>query len=443
MRSLWPLRIALRLVSRNGTRELRSAILAIGLSLIPLVLVLHVSDGMIRGIVDRFIEAGTYHLQLRPPRGVDPLELTQTAEACSAIDGVSLCAPEVQGVALAYAPGGRAGVTVRGVASGLWEADPGLRRYLEVTEGSFDLAGPRHAVVGVALAERLGITVGQRIRLLTARVAGTGGLLPRVTTLEVVGIASSGYRELDRLWLFIPFATASRILPEASSRSLVGVTIDSPYALENPLLRQGNAAEGQRILGRLRELSGIDWAVYTWFDAERARYMSFITTKNLLLFIMALIVVVASINISSSLVIMVLDRQWEIGILKSTGARPSDIVLLFVSGGFLIGGLGAAVGLLFGVFLSVNINGLLLGIEWLLDRLVALVALAARPFHVGSLSPVDLLSQDFYLETIPIRLALGPLALVAGGTILLATAAALIPALRAASTRPVEALRRH
>lgn len=443
MTSLWPLRVALRLVAKNGTRELRSAILAIGLSLIPLVLVLHVSDGMIRGIVDRFIEAGTYHIQLRPPRGMDSLELLESAEACNALEEVHLCAPEIQGVALAYAPEGRAGVTVRGVASNLWEEDPGLRRYIDVTEGSFDLSGSRNAVLGIALAERLGVGPGDRVRLLTARVAQTGALLPRVTTLEVVGVASSGYRELDRLWIFLPYSTAVRLLPAASSRSLIGVKIDEPYSLENPLLRQGDTSEGRRVLRRLRGLAGIDWSVYTWFDAERARYMSFLTTKNLLLFIMALIVVVASINISSSLVIMVLDRQWEIGILKSTGASPRDIVVLFVSGGFVIGGVGAAVGLFFGIFLSVNINAILLSIEWSLDRLAAVGAWILSPFRSGAIQAVELLSQDFYLETIPISLSFGPLGIVAGGTILLSTGAALVPALRAAATRPVEALRRH
>ncbi len=443
MKGLWPVRLALRLVAKNGRGELRSAILAIGLSLIPLVLVVHVSDGMIRGIVDRFIEAGTYHIQLRPPRGVDSLKLLDTAESCNQLKELSLCVPEIQGVALAYSPEGRAGVTVRGVASNLWELDDGLRRYIELSEGRFDLSDPRNTVLGVALAERLGVSAGASVKLLTARVARNGALLPRVTTLNVVGIASSGYRELDRLWLFLPYGTAARVLPEESSRSIVGIKIDQPYALENPLLTEGDRGAAAAILGRLRGLSDGDWSIYTWFEAERARYMSFRTTKSLLIFIMALIVVVASINISSSLVIMVLDRQWEIGILKSTGATPRSIVTLFLTSGLIIGAVGAAVGLVVGMFLSVNINGILVLIEGALDRVTLLASLILEPFRTEALSSVDLLSRDFYLETIPIRLSFGPLALVAGGTVFLATASALIPARRAAATRRVEALRRH
>ncbi|NBF41257.1 MAG: FtsX-like permease family protein, partial [Spirochaetes bacterium] len=176
---------------------------------------------------------------------------------------------------------------------------------------------------------------------------------------------------------------------------------------------------------------------------ERSRYMSFRTTKNLLVFIMALIVVVAAVNISSSLVMLVLEKQSEIAILKSIGASPAGIRRVFVLAGFFTGVLGAALGLAVGLALAVNINGVLAGIEALADWIQGGVYLLLSPVVDDVPRSLNVFHSEFYLETIPITVDPAQLFAVAALTVLLATLAALVPAYRAGRIRPLEVMRRH
>ena len=129
------------------------------------------------------------------------------------------------------------------------------------------------------------------------------------------GIVSAGYRELDALWAFVSLRAGSRIFAPGSSRALIGIKV--AQALRRSRAHRELAAES-------RPSSG-DWSVVTWPEAERNVYKSFSTTKALLLLVMALAVAVAAINVSSALVMLVLERRRDIAILKSAGASPGFI----------------------------------------------------------------------------------------------------------------------
>ena len=425
-----------------SSSRIRSAVWGIGLSLVPLVLVLEVSDGMIRGITDRFLETSTYHLQAIHV-GSGEADSQALAEGLRAIPGVVHAWPERQGIALASTGAGRLGVSVRAVDAGMYGRDEGFSRYFSTEAGTFDLSGERGAVVGRAVADRLGVAVGDTLRLLTVRGRVGERVIPRVSRFTVRGIASVGYQELDRLWIFISHRDGRAILPESSSRDLVGIKIDAPYDLQNPLTAPNGSEESRLLRGRIRDALGSDWRTVSWYELEESRYVSFRTTKNLLGFIMALIVVVAVVNVSSSLVVVVLEKQSEIAILKATGAQPRWVRNAFLYAGFIAGGIGATFGLAVGVVLVVNINELLTALEWFGSAVQRIGLWVASPFIDGTVRPVDILPRDFYLETIPISLSGGQLLAVWAFAVVLAILAAVIPARRAARLKPLEVMRRH
>jgi lipoprotein-releasing system permease protein len=183
--------------------------------------------------------------------------------------------------------------------------------------------------------------------------------------------------------------------------------------------------------------------VYSWYQLEKASYKSFQTTRALLLFIMALIVAVAAVNVSSSLVMVVLEKTQEIAMLKALGAGPWEIGLAFTVTAAATGLAGTVLGLALGAMVAVNINALLAGLEWILNLggraafflLSALLPLPQPP-------PLRLFNPEFYLERIPITLSFRELAAVAAATMLLAVLAAWLPARRAGAIRPLEILRR-
>ena len=181
----------------------------------------------------------------------------------------------------------------------------------------------------------------------------------------------------------------------------------------------------------------------SWFDLERANYKSFQTTKALLIFVMALIVAVATINISSALIMVVIEKTEEIGILKAMGAHPQDIILSFILTGVCVGVAGILLGLGVGLAVAVNINSVLAGAELLVNHLVFGFRWLVSPIvELQSPGPVRVFNTEFYLEEIPIRIKMGELAAVAAASLLLSALAAFFPARAAARIKPLEVLRK-
>jgi lipoprotein-releasing system permease protein len=430
--------LARRRGAGGGGAYLTGAAVGIGLSLVPLMVVMEVSDGLIEGITRRFLEVGSYHLQVRLPPGFDVHHEVRAqlldevaARVQQGLGGATLAGRERNGIALAAAGVRRHVVTVRAVAPDLYERDAGLRQYLSVVAGAFDLSGAG-IVVSRDVAHRLGAQVGDRLLMVTAiDRGGSGGtalLIPKLTRLEVRGIVASGYQELDKLWVFVSHATAGVLLPPGGSRDFVGVKIAEPFADLGPVIEQVAAHAGP------------GYSIFTWAQLERANYESFATSRALLLLIMALIVAVAGINVSSATVTIALARRREMAFLKSQGLPPEVVFWTLTGSGLLAGVLGAAVGIGGGLAAALNINQLVAGMEAAATAVhTAFTALTASSAHAPE--PVRFFDRGFYLEQIPIAVDPGPVAIVAGATIALAGFAAALPAARAAARMPVELLR--
>ena len=430
--------LARRRGAAGGGAYLTGAAVGIGLSLVPLMVVMEVSDGLIEGITRRFLEVGSYHLQVRLPPGmvvhheVRAQLLDEVAvRVQQGLGGGALAARERNGIALAAAGAQRQVVTVRAVAQHLYERDPGLRQYLAVVSGAFDLSG-NGIVVSRDLARRLGAQVGDRLLMVTAIDRGGGGetalLIPKLTPLQVRGVVSSGYQELDKQWVFVSHATARVLLPPGGSRDFVGVKIADPFADLGPAVAQVSAHAGP------------GYAIYTWAQLERANYESFATSRALLLLIMALIVAVAGVNVSSATVTIALARRREMAFLKSQGLPPEVVFWTLTGSGLLAGVLGAAVGIGAGLAAALNINQVVAGMESAATAVhTAFTALAAPAAEAPA--EVRFFDRGFYLEHIPIAVEPEPVVIVAGATIALAGFAAALPAARAAGRMPLELLR--
>ncbi len=429
-------RTALRLAlggggRRKGTwRRLRGGIIGLALSLVPLTVVLHVSEGMIQGITARFLETGTGHIRIQTRRSLDYEAIDFAVSQLEGhIEGIRNISIEHQGIGLIRSDRGNSGVQIRGVPSDWYSADPGIRQYLRVDSGDFDLTGQDSLVLGLGLSEQLGVMVGDELRILTVRRGAAGGLLPRVTRFRVTGIVSSGYRDLDRLWAFIPLDRSRSLLPGESGNQSIVVKLDDPFILENPLITR-DFQEGRKILGEIRARLSSDWRVLTWFELEQAQYMNFLGTKNMLVFIMVIILLVAGVNIASTMISLVTERQQEFAILQSLGAHPVTIgqIVLVIAG--ISGTAGIVLGLGMGTICVIFINEIILGIETLLN------------LFAPSASHVQIINPEFYLERIPVVVLPAQILVLGGAAGLISVISSLIPALKAARIRPGVLFRR-
>jgi lipoprotein-releasing system permease protein len=448
--------------SRNYTfRRIRGGVLGIALSLIPLVVVFVVANGMISGITVRFLETGTYHLQL-VARGDSDLESMEILSGdIRMMPGVRSAYPEIQGLALLAGGRGHNGVQIRGIDPAMRENDPGFQRYMELIDGDFDLSEGRSLLIGEYLAAQLELAPGDPVRIITTQSDRSSRSLPRVSRFTVAGVVSSGYRELDSLWVFMSASDALRIIPPGEAREIIGVKIEDPFSVEpaagdlgfvNIAGAESGGASGMAgedvsevsespILSDIREIIDQNWRVYSWFDLERSQYMSFITTRNLLLFIMVLIVLVAAVNISAAMIMLVLEKQEEIAMLKALGWGRGPILRVFILAGGMTGTIGTLIGLSLGTLAAYNVNLIIALIESAINAVgyVSTVLFSPAEGYI----PLQLFNPDFYLSSIPVEVKIGDLAIMAGVSVLLSLIMSLLPARRAVKLRPLELLHRH
>ena len=417
---------------KAGTgRYLRGAVLGIAVSFVPLIVVMEVSTGMIQGITARLLEVGTYHLQAALAPDVTPSRLDQLAAAVRKVPGVVSAVPERIGTAMIVSSRGASGASIRFVPPALFSLDKGFASYVVLREGDAGLDRPDTVLVSSAMAAALGVRAGDKVNILTTWEENLSGP-PRLTPVKVAGIYDTGYQELDATLAYAPLALADRILSPRASRTMIGVKVRDPFGSLSAVSRQVAVAAGG------------DARVATWRDIEYARLSSFRTTKALLLFIMALIVVVACVNVSSTVLMILFERRHDLGILKSVGAGPGALSVSFLLAGFATGLAGTVAGIAAGLLVAVNINEVIVGIEWTINRILGLASLVQSSFSPSahSFGAFTLFNSAYYLRSIPVRINAGEVVAAAAAALVLSALAAYVPAARAARIRPLEILRR-
>jgi lipoprotein-releasing system permease protein len=306
--------------------------------------------------------------------------------------------------------------------------DPGSRAYLEVLEGEGTLSGgsdgAREVLLGSSLAEITGAEVGKSIYIMSIRSSASGGSVPRTLPYTVKGIVSSGYHELDALWCIMSWDGGIRLLDPAMSSSYLTVKVSEPHGT--------GAASIDNTAYILSDLLGIDYGVFSWRNLLRSHVSSYDSMRQLLIFIMALIVLIAAVNVSSSSSMLVIDRRRDIAVLKAIGASPGFIRRIFLLASFLTGFTGAVFGTALGLLIGTNVNGIIHGLESVLSFFSRL----------GSGGDVHILDPGYYLQNIPIIVNTHAVVLIGILAVACSVAASWFPAHRAGKLKPLDLLRR-
>ncbi|MBI9106051.1 MAG: ABC transporter permease [Spirochaetales bacterium] len=401
---------------RKGKRRtMAGAVIAVALSIIPLIVVLEVSDGMIEGITRRFIELETGHLQVSSYEEMSVSEMEKVSRELEELPEIIYASPVYRGMGLIYSENYKSGIQVKALPPDIYEKDSGFRNYLEITGGEFDLSGGENIMLSSELARQLGVKAGQQIKLLTGKTAKNGKMILRPEMYEISGIFSTGYYEVDSMTAYINLEKGEKLF-RGEGRLHIQCKIIDPY----------DSADQTALMIRDKYES---FSTVTWFRMQKSMYESLYTTRILLLFIMAIIVIVAAVNIASSLLIMVVERRQDIAILKSCGTSNIHIRRAFIYTGMFTGIIGAVAGITIGLLISMNINGI---IQFIRNTV---------SFISGS--PAVLSASEYYLEQIPVKVKIPEILIVAVTTVLLSTAAALHPARKAEKMSPKEIMQKH
>ncbi|MBO7122003.1 MAG: ABC transporter permease [Treponema sp.] len=416
--------------SSIATKSLFGSVLCIGISLIPLVAVLTVSNGMIEGITGRLISLSSSHLEaVSFKKNADSLD--EARAAVLELPQITAAYPMVNFSALATANSKRCGISVRALPADVFKNLKSYQELYEAKDGSIqdfndDSNG---ALVGQGIAEKLGLKAGDKIRLVLVSKNEGVGLAPSVKTFNVVGTVSCGYRELDALWLFMPYPQAKKLSLQNDAVFSLMCQVQDPFSKDLP-----------KIQAALKKSLGSGYRVYRWDELNRSQYENFSSTKILLIFIQLLIVLVAAVNISSALVMLALERRREIAILKSLGATSKGVSLSFLMAGFSCGAGGLLLGIPLGLLFSVNINGIIRFVEKALNFVLRGLYFFANN-DIMNYRQIHLLDEEYYLNVIPVNIPFGDLFLIGFATLLLSLAASLLPASKAGKERPLDTLR--
>ncbi|MBR4789989.1 MAG: ABC transporter permease [Treponema sp.] len=427
----------------SARRSLWGALICIGLSVVPLVVVLSVSNGMIQGMTDRIIGLSSNNIQAY----VSPkLKDTQTPDSYRAyaqqfldVDGVLEVYPEIGVTALAAGKKMRTGAQIRAVDKDIFSKNKAFRELFTLIEGNYDdyeyqdaeetSSSLRMAVIGQKMAEMLDIHAGDTFRVITIKT-NNGKQSPKLTSFTVAAIVSSGYQELDALWIFVPLETVYQFV--SLDNASYTIMINTPDAYSADLVR---------IQRELKAQFGKYMNFYRWDQVHEAEFENFSSTKVMLVFIMLLIVLVASINISSAIVMLVMERRKEIAILKSIGATPSGITFSFIITGMTCGLGGLIIGLPFGLLAAVNANQIVTGIEKIIN-FFARVGYLLKGVPADEINAIKLMDPAYYLQTIPVNLPLSQLLLISVATVLLALLVSIIPSVKAGKEKPLDIIRK-
>ena len=423
----------------SARRSLWGALLCIGLSIVPLVVVLSITNGMIQGMTDRIIGLSSNNLQAYVSPKLKDTQDSQTyreyAQQFKTVNGVLNVYPEISVTALAAGKKTRTGAQIRALDKEIFEDNKAFKELFTIIEGNIsDYTAQTqdegvYAVVGQKMAEMLELHAGDTFRVITIKTTN-GKQSPKLTSFKVAAIVSSGYQELDALWVFIPLETAYKFV--SLTNASYTIMIETPESYSPDLVR---------IQKDLKSAYGKYINFYRWDQVHAAEFENFSSTKVMLVFVMILIVLVASINISSAIIMLVMERKKEIAILKSIGATPSGITFAFIITGMTCGLGGLALGLPVGLLAAVNANELVKIIEKAVNA-IARVGYLLQRVPADEIKAIKLMDPAYYLQTIPIQLPFSQLLIISLSTVLLALLVSVIPSVKAGKEKPLDILRK-
>ncbi len=382
--------------------------MGIALGVIALITVLSVMNGFHKEIRERILGMAS-HGDVQALDGRME-EWRQAMERVRKNPEVLAAAPYIQAQAMLTHGEYVAGALVRGVDPKLEPTVVDVGRHMKA--GSLDdLAPGRYGIIlGSELAQTLGVEVGSKVTLVVPQLTVTiAGSMPRLRRFTVVGLFEVGMHEYDSGVAMIHIRDAAKLLRMGEAVTGVRIRIRDVWQARRVSLQLAN------------QLPGI-YRVLNWTDYHRNFFAALKMEKRMMGLLLFLIVVIAAFNIITTLVMMVVDKQSDIAILKTFGAPPGMIMRVFMVQGTTLGLAGTLVGTLLGLLLAFNVDEAVAAIE--------------RAFGVHFIDP-----SIYYISELPSDVQAPDVLLVALGSLLLSVLMTLYPAWRAYRTEPAEALR--
>ena len=380
----------------------------VALGVAALIVVLSVMNGLKGELRERLLALSAHArvVDSQPAAAADDGAL---AARLRALPGVAGVAPYMELQALAMHGSDMLPLTLRGIDPQREAAVTDVAPLL-VAASLLDLRpGSSNTILGEALAEQLGVTVGDQITLLVPIASADAPPEPRLRVYNVAGVFSAGIQDHDASLALAALDDVRAFAPAA-----VGAA--------GLRLRFRDALAAPQLMPAVRAAAGPGLLVRDWTQDNASYFRAIRIEKTMVALILLLIVGVAAFNIVAMLVMVVNYKRTDIAILRTLGAAPGTVLRIFMTQGLVIGWCGVAAGVSLGVLVARNVGS----IAPFLEHLFGFRFFDADVFYVTEL-PSDLQAPDVWW--------------ISGAAFALTLAATVYPALRAAATPPAAALR--
>lgn len=376
----------------------------IAVGVMALIVTLAVMNGFGNDLRDKILGM-TAHLVVLDRMEPDFKDYEKVAAKLKTFKGeVKGVSPFLETQAILSSPFQVKGIALRGIELNLEKEVTNIVNFIkdgssEFKEGEFEI------ILGEELSKNLGVRVGEKVSLILPRMEkrlswfSPLGSLAVARPFKVIGLFNSGMYEYDATFAYISLISAKKLL---GTDGVTGIAVRTKDAF--------------KVSGIAREIEEAfpDYGVITWQDKNRNLLSALKLEKAVTAILLSLIIFVSLFNITNTLIMTVLAKTKEIGILRSMGAKKGEIMTIFIFKGLLSGSFGTLIGLVGGILLS---------------KLISHYQFVKLP------------SDIYYLSYIPVSINYNEVFLVCLAAILLSLLSTLYPAWSAANLNPVEALR--
>jgi lipoprotein-releasing system permease protein len=265
-------------------------------------------------------------------------------------------------------------------------------------------------VIGREMARNLGIFLYDTITIISpVGVSTPMGMVPRMKKFIVVGIFESGFYEYDSTLAYLSLKSCQDFLQMGDTVTGIDIKVDDIYKADS-------------IASKIQSKLGFPFWAHNWMQMNKNLFSALKLEKRVMFIILSLIVIVAAFNIISALIMIVMEKNKDIAILKSMGATSGSIMKIFIYQGLIVGVIGTLSGCAAGLAVALNLQRVSLFIE--------------KMFHFKFL-PGDV----YYLSELPSKVNYSDVVIIIIGTLLVCFLSTIYPSLRASKLDPAEALR--
>ncbi len=381
------------------------SLLGIMISVMTLIVVIGVMTGFERDLKTKMISMNSHiTIESQLGKGIDNYQALENK--LRDLKEIKASAPFLIGEALIRTQSGGKGIILKGINPEDENKVSDLEKYIK--EGHYKLS-EKGILIGTELARYFGISVGSTVVInLPSKSSTAFGMIPRELKCVVEGIFSSGLYDFDVNFIYMPLDTYQKFLgvKVVSGISVQLFDFDKSSLIKNTIIKK----------------LGFPFFARTWLERNKNLFRAIQTEKVVMFIILVVAIVIAAFNISSTLVMTVMEKTKDIGILKSIGASSVSVMKIFLFQGFLVGIIGTILGVICGDLIVENI-------DYIAD-------------FVSKMFGFEVFPKDIYLfDKIPAYISAWDTTVIALCSIFISVIAAVYPAWKASILNPVEALR--